>query len=232
MACEGSFYSRRVPDAMDSMSMNSKQYAIRWQDSDFTANARAYLNRLILEKQPCAGLDLRGLVVGLDGELELLKHHDFQDTSLRDSDLSFGKPSCAFSRCRWASVKLESVTFDTCRFKDCNFEKCEIIKTRIDSPVLDDCSFTDCVFDDTTITGRGFNEYGGKRVAFVRCRFASTCFKNLQIRASRFVDCEFIDSSFSKCLLSGTSFSGPASSVASFAECELTQCTANGATIL
>ncbi|MGV3605358.1 MAG: pentapeptide repeat-containing protein [Planctomycetaceae bacterium] len=212
--------------------MNSKQYAIRWQDSDFLANAKTYLNRLFLDKQPCAGLDLRGLVVGLDGEMELLKHHDFQDTSLRDSDVSFGRFSCAFSRCRWTSIKLDGVEFDACRFKDGNFEKCTMVKTRIDSPLLDDCSFTDCVFNGTTIAGRGFNEYGGKRVAFVRCRFANTCFNNLQIRAGRFVDCEFVESIFSKCLLSGTSFSGPASSVASFAECELTQCTANGTTIL
>jgi uncharacterized protein YjbI with pentapeptide repeats len=217
---------------MDSMTMNSKQLASRWQDVAFIANAKAYLNQLIVDRLPSRGLDLRGLVLGLDGEMELLKHRDFQDTLLEDSNVSFGKFSCAFSRCRWSSVMLESVKFDTCRFKDCSFEKCEIVKTRMDSPVLDDCSFIDSVFDGTTIAGRGFNEYGGKRITFVRCRFASTIFKNLQIRASRFIDCEFSESSFSKCLLSGTSFSGSVPLVDSFVECELTQCTANGVPIL
>lgn len=212
--------------------MNNKQLTVRWQDNVFLATARAYIDQFVLDKKPSTGLDLRGLVLGLDGEMELLKNRDFQDTSLDDSDVSFGKFSCAFSRCLWTSVKLENVKFDACRFKDCNFKKCEIVRTRMDSPVLDDCSFTDCVFDGATIAGRGFNEYGGKRITFVRCRFSGTSFKNLQIRASRFIDCEFAESTFSKCLLSGTSFSGSMPLANSFVECELTQCMANGLPIL
>jgi uncharacterized protein YjbI with pentapeptide repeats len=208
--------------------MNSKQLVGRWQDSVFFASARACIEQFVVDKRPSTGLDLRGLVLGLDGEMELLRHRDFQDTSLEDSDISFGKFSCAFSRCRWSTVKLDSVKLDTCRFKDGSFEKCEFIKARMDSPVLDDCSFTDCVFEGTTIAGRGFNEYGGKRITFVRCRFVRTILKNLQIRASRFIDCEFTESSFSKCLLFGTGFSGSVPLIDSFVECDLTQCMANG----
>lgn len=208
--------------------MNSKNLVNRWQDLGFVANASTCLEQLMVNKLPSSGLDLRGVVVGLQGQVQQVRDHDFYETLLKDSDLSFGKFSCSFSQCRWTSVMLEGGEFDTCDFRASNFENCSLVKARIDSPTFDDCIFTECVFDDAIISGRGFNEYGGRRVLFVRCRFTRTTFKNLQFRACRFIDCEYSESSFRRCLLAGTQFNGAAPSSNSFVECELTQCTSNG----
>lgn len=210
------------------MNPTEKDIIERWQDVAFVASMTSCLKQLTIEKQPSNGLHLSGLVLGLDGEPELLSRSDFQDTHLTDSDLSLGAFSCAFSRCHWNSVKLEHVKFDTCRFKNAIFENCDIKNARFKSPILDDCSFTDCIFDGAIIVGRGFSEYGGRRISFVRCRFANADFKNLQIRASRFVDCDFTGSKFQKCLLTGTSFSGPGLEHSTFASCKLEECKING----
>ncbi len=211
--------------------MSRKQFSDRWLDNFFVENNGPHLRELLINKQPSNGLDLRGLVIGLDGEIPILKHCDFQETLLRDSDLSFGKFSCSFSRCQWNGVRLESARFDTCRFKDASSTKCEFLNSQIRSPVLDDGLFTDCTFDGVEFSGRGFNQYGGKRINFVRCRFSNTNFSNLQLRASRFLECEFTKTLFADCILTGSSFCGSFPSFDEFKACELTQCFANGVAI-
>jgi uncharacterized protein YjbI with pentapeptide repeats len=213
------------------MKMSRKQFSARWLDDVFVETTSPLLRDLVLNKQPSNGLDLRGLVVGLDGEISMLMHRDFQETVLRDSDLSFGKFSCPFSHCQWSGVRLESVKFDTCRFKGASFTKCDFLQSQIRSPVLDDCLFTDCIFDGVEFSGRGAREYGGKRINFVRCRFLNTSFRNLQLRAGRFMECDFSKTLFDDCILTGSSFCGSVPSIDEFKTCELTQCLANGAAI-
>jgi uncharacterized protein YjbI with pentapeptide repeats len=199
--------------------MSRKQFSARWLDDAFIESNSPLLRELVLNKQSSNGLDLRGLVVGLDGQIEMLKDCDFQETLLRDSDLSFGNFSCPFSRCQWIGIKLESVKFDTCRFKDASFKKREFLETYFRSPVLDDCLFTDCAFEGVEFSGRGFNEYGGKRVSFVGCRFSNTSFSNLQLRASRFMESGFTKTAFSRCVLTGSSFFGDVPSIDEFKAC-------------
>lgn len=208
--------------------MNKKELVNRWQDAEFAAIATPLAERVLVQKQELKGADLRGLVVGLDGSLAPFLHKDFQGASLEQVDLSFAQFSCSFNHCRMANVTLDEVCFDTCRFKSSHFEKCKFNKARMESPSLDDAEFSDCTFVAAKLHGRGWNEYGGKRIKFTRCRFVGTNFKNLQIRASKFIDCEFTNAVFTKCILSVITFQGSSPSPDSFFDCEVTQCLLNG----
>jgi uncharacterized protein YjbI with pentapeptide repeats len=212
--------------------MNRNQFEARWADSHFLEQATDCLRSVFVEKTLDANADMRGLVVGLDGAIESLIHSDLQDAAISHVDLSFSRFSCPFSRCDCREVNFGESKFDTCRFKSSQFHNCLFRKAKMDSPILDDAGFLACSFDEAQIRGRGWNEYGGKRVVFENCRFDHCVFRNLQLRACKFIGCSFDRTAFRKCLISGASFSGMAPDLAAFEDCELIQCSLNGESLV
>ena len=208
--------------------MNRKRFEARWADAHFVEQAANCLQSVFIGKTLDANADMRGLVVGLDGAIESLLHSDLQDTTISHVDLSYSRFSCPFSRCKCCDVTFEEAKFDTCRFKSSRFDSCLFRKARLDSPILDDAGFVACSFEAAQIRGRGWNEYGGKRVVFENCRFDDCVFRNLQLRACKFIGCSFDRTVFTKCLISGASFSGTAPDMAAFEDCQLSQCSLDG----
>ena len=211
--------------------MSRSEFSKRWADSSFVEASASLLNRVFAEKTAVINVDLRGIVVGLDDAMPALVRSDFQDVEFQEVDLSFGKFSCAFSRGVFKDCHFDGVDFDTCRFKDAKFFGCSFEKVQLESPILDDAEFVDCVFLGTVIRGRGYNEYGGRRVRFERCRFQGSRFQNLQLRGAKFIDCEFGEARFKKCLLAGVSITGSGLAVEQLDDCEISQTTINGTQI-
>jgi len=211
--------------------MKKKELVGRWTDQLFVERMHEVVRNAFVEKN-ATDADLSGLVVGLDGAIESLIHSDLQDARLVRVKFSFSKFSCSFNRCNCVDVSFDEARFDTCRFKDSRFECCSFKKVRLDSPTLDDAVFVECSFHEAQIKGRGWNEYGGKRVTFERCRFDGCVFRNLQLRACKFIGCTFDNVTFSKCLMSGVSFSECSPDIAAFEGCELNQCVHDGTALV
>lgn len=212
---------------LDPAQMKKKDLIKRWHLAE-NAPLVALAERALTEKEEVSNADLRGLFVGVDGALPEFLYEAFIDGSLTDVDLSFANLSCSFANVRLIEVTMAEVKFDTCSFDRGYFERCVFAKAHIDSPWLDDAEFTGCDFEHTKLRGRGFGEYGGRRVTFTSCRFVGTNFTNLQFRATRFNDCEFTDVSFNRCYFAGVAFKGASPPRESFTKCEFLQCEANG----
>lgn len=162
--------------------MSRSEFSRRWSDSSFVEASAGLLSRVFAEKTAVVDADLRGIVVGLDGAMPAILHSDFQGVEFRQVDASFGKFSCSFGRGVFRDCRFDSATFDTCRFKNAKVFGCSFEKAQFESPILDDAEFVDCSFLSAVIRGRGYNEYGGRRVRFERCRFQGSRFQNLQLR--------------------------------------------------
>src|SRR5712691_7602312 len=104
--------------------MESAEYSMRWSDPNFLSATENSLRSLFVMRKAVQNLDLRGVVVGLDGALAPLLNADFQDTNLQNVDLSHGKFSCAFSRASFQQSGFQESLFDTCRFKSARFHTC------------------------------------------------------------------------------------------------------------
>ncbi len=208
--------------------MSRSEFSRRWSNSSFVEASTELLSRVFAEKTAVVDADLRGIVVGLDGAIPALLHSDFQGVEFRQVDASFGKFSCSFGRGVFTECPFDSAAFDTCRFKDARFFGCSFEKAQFESPVLDDAQFVDCSFLGAVLRGRGYNEYGGRRVRFERCRFPGVRFQNLQLRGAKLIDCEFGEAKFKKCLLVGVTITGSGLTSEQFDECEMSQTTING----
>lgn len=197
---------------------NSKK---RWTDAEFLRQIAPVLSAVFIGKLTSAAVDLRGVIVGLDGALPQLLQADFQDFRGTEIDLSECKTSCAFSRAQVTKSKFIGSLFDTCRFKDAEFELCSFDKARFESPSFDDTKFRQCSFVGARVAGRRMQEYGGRRAIFERCDFRQTVFRNLQLRACVFRDCRFDGAFFTKCLMVGLKFEGERPSDQSLTDCRL-----------
>jgi uncharacterized protein YjbI with pentapeptide repeats len=200
--------------------MQTIEYSKRWLNPQFLSDAQGILSAVFISRDAVHDIDLRGLVIGLDGAPESLPLADFQDVKLDRVDLSYGRFSCAFSRAQFRDTKFEHAFFDTCRYKGANFSTCCFTDAYISSPLLDNAIFTDCSFMGTKIKGRGINEYGGRRIMFERCKFADALLFNLQLRGCTFRHCTFTNTIFKGCLMTNLKFEGQAPVEAAFVSCD------------
>lgn len=208
--------------------MNKLQAAQRWGDDAFLNEVRGALYAVFVDKRCEEAVDLRGIVVGLDGAIDPLINANLQDTVLAGPDLSYARLSCSLNGANVRETQFRKAMFDTCRFMGARFERCSFEGARLNSPTLDDAAFLDCTFDKGQIRGRGWNEYGGRRILFEGCTFRGTVFQNLQLRACKFRRCAFHNTTFKKCILAGVSFVESSPNAATFVECETIQCTIDG----
>jgi len=199
--------------------MSEDQFKRRWFSDQFRAENQTRLDSLFVRKSLQGKIDLRGLVVGLDGALPSLVHADLTGALVEGVDLSHSAFSCPFRAVRANNCTFAQCLFDTCWFKGAKFDHCTFDSASLESPILDDSQFQACSFERTRIFGKGSKEYGGRRVIFERCIFRSALFQNLQLRACRFNDCIFQDTIFKKSILAGTKFEGGEPERSAFVNC-------------
>jgi len=208
--------------------MKKPEATKRWSEVSFAAGAKSILEKALISKMATIKIDLRGIKIGLDGVPGGLEAVDFQDVLLKDADASYAQFSCAFSRANFQSSIFAQVIFDTCRFRDAKFLLCDFSDARLNNPTLDDSVFTSCNFLRSRISGRGGNEYGGRRTAFRDCVFTEVIFQNIQLRAAVFENCTFIRSVFKKCYLVGVKVIGNSIGREVFEGCHIELVTVNG----
>lgn len=192
----------------------------RWGHPEFLQQVTSTLAAIFLEKSTNVPVDLRGVVVGLDGALPQLLHADFQNLQAAQIDASRCRVSCSFSRARIEKSRFDAAVFDTCRFKESAFDQTSFNAAKFDSPILDDAIFRGCSFQESRIVGRGLKEYGGRRIVFEKCNFQNACFCNVQLRACSFRECVWDNVVFENCILVGIKFEGTQPLDGSFVGCE------------
>ena len=127
--------------------MKIAEHERRWSDPSFLSGMHDLLNSVLVLRKPAQNLDLRGLILGLDGAPGALLNADLQDADLKNADLSQSRLSCAFSRASMQETRFEETLFDTCRLKSATFRSCSFDRARLDSPTLDDAVFVECSFN-------------------------------------------------------------------------------------
>jgi len=192
----------------------------RWKDGSFVLEMKDSIKAIFTDKVFHQPADLRGITVGLDGAIPELIHANFCDVNLSGQLLSHSRISCSFSDGKFVNVDFDRSFFDTCRFLRSYFKECKFNTANLNSSTLDDAIFKDCVFQSAKISGRGFTEYGGKRITFNNVSFKDCLFKNVQIRGCKFIDCDFDRASFHNCIITGTSFQGSMPLSTAFSRCE------------
>ncbi len=208
--------------------MKKSEVTKRWNDVSFVADAKAALERVLVAKQAATAVDLRGIKIGLDGVPIGFEVADFLDATLIGSDASFAQFSCSFARANLQNSIFVQAVFDTCDFKNTRLSECDFSESRINSPTLDDAIFSSCKFVNARISGRGLNEYGGRRVTFSGCDFTDAVIQNLQLRAVTFEDCTFDRAVFKKCYLAGVKVNGTPIGKESFEGCHVQSLSVNG----
>ena len=199
--------------------MTEQNILKRWSDAGFIAQVSPALEAVFSAKSTRGPVDLRGVVVGLDGALPRLLRADLQDLHAAELDASQSKFSCSFSRARIERSSFEKSRFDTCRFKETMFDATSFEGSKVDSPTLDDARFVGCLFAKSRLTGRGHREYGGRRAVFEKCDFRDVLFRNLSLRACTFRECVFEGTVFEKCILAGVKFEGTQPLPGCFIDC-------------
>jgi uncharacterized protein YjbI with pentapeptide repeats len=199
--------------------MKGGEWVKRWSDPQFASGMEDVFRSMFVLRNPARDLDLRGLVVGLDGALPSVT--GLSGLRLENVDLSEARLSCSLSKAHIQGTKLARAYFDTCYFKGAKFVSCDFGMVRFDSPTLDDATFLDCSFREAKMTGRGSREYGGRRFVFERCDFNGAVLRNVQLRAGVFRECSFHGTVFKKGLLVAVKFEGGAPAEESFVGCEL-----------
>lgn len=199
--------------------MRSNRLSSRWQSENYSASVDSVLKSIKLDRRYSGAADLRGLIVGLDGQLPDLGTLDFQDSELSGVDFGYGRFSCSFSRCSFTDCSLDHANFDTCRMASSRFSRTSFVSVSISAPMLDDAVFEDCNFSDAKFRGRGMKMYGGRRAKFRSCSFDRVQFVGVELRACRFENCSFEGTVFQRCLLAGVKFEGPAPNDDQFQQC-------------
>lgn len=203
------------------------EFSRRWSSPSFVEAAAGLLGRLVTKKAVISNADLRGIVVGLDGAVPALLYGDLLDVEFREVDASFGKFACPFSNGVFKDCRFNSAIFDTCLFKNAKFYGCSFENAQFGSPFLNDAHFVECSFLRTIMGARGYKEYGGRRVYFEQCGFQESRLENLQLRATKFIDCEFDGAKFEGCLLAGVTVTGTGLTGKQLVDCEVSQTTIN-----
>lgn len=200
--------------------LNKKKFISRWTSRGFLVTVWPALESLITNRQLVGPLDLRGMTVGLNGQIQELSNFDFQDIEIEGVDLSFSRFSCSFSRCAFNTCILEKAKFDTCRMVSSKFYQTNFGGVNIAAPLLNDALFEACDFSGSRLRGRGAKAYGARRAEFRNCAFGQSRFIGLELRACRFIDCTFENTVFEKCILAGTKFVGGNTNGKKFLHCE------------
>ncbi len=190
--------------------LTSENLFSRWTSRDFQATVWPAIESLMTKRQLVGPVDLRGMTVGLIGQIQELSNFDFQDIEIEGVDLSFSRFSCSFSRCAITACDLEKAKFDTCRMVFSKFYQTNFRGVNISAPLANDALFEACDFSGSRLRGRGAKAYGARRAEFRDCVFDQSQFVGLELRACRFIDCKFENTVFEKCVLAGTKFTGAA----------------------
>lgn len=199
--------------------MPNNDILTRWTEPGFVHEVTPILNAIFRQKAALHSTDLRGIVVGLTGALPDLLHASFQGVAATDLDASLCRLSCDFVRAKVYGSKFEGGQFDTCSFKNAVFESTVFNRAKIDNPTFDDAVFRGCSFDGARIAGRGYREYGGRRMVFEKCSFRDVRIRNLQLRACSFRECVWDGAIIEKCIMVGVKFEGAAPPESSLVGC-------------
>lgn len=200
--------------------MSGKQFVSRWSSGDYFRSVEAVLTSIRTSRAYSGAVDLRGLIVGLDGQIPEVDLLDFQNVRLQGVDLSSAQFSCSFTQAEAIECRFEGATFDTCRMKAARFRTSSFRSATLLAPVLDDAVFDTCCLSMSVFRGRGGKAYGGRRVEFLGCDFRGARFLGVELRACRFIGCSFEGTRFQRCVLAGTKFEGARPVDDQFEECE------------
>lgn len=200
----------------------------RWSDPQFIEEAKPIIYAFTAQRHLPANTDFRGIIIGLDGAWPEMLHQGFVEMDLVELDASHARCSCTFFKSKLTKCTFEEAMFDTCRFQNAQLTGCNFSRAKFDSPVLDDAHLTQCQFENTEIKGRGYCEYGGRRVTFTNCTFKDAILENLQFRATTFRNCIFEGVQLRKCFLAGVEFEGKMPATDAFQKCKMQSVQMNG----
>lgn len=112
---------------------------------------------------------------------------------------------------KFTGSRFTSVVFDHCRldrvlmaetkWADCDFDGSTLVVH------MNDATFDRCKFQNVTFKGLSC-QYGGVRATFSECDFSGTKFKNVVLRACKFLNCQFEGTQFIGCDLRGATRNG------------------------
>jgi len=206
--------------------MKKSELETRWSDPEYLAGIEEQLTAIFENRSLEYSVDLRGMIVGLDGALKRLEFTSFEHSKISLVDFGNSRVACSFRHAEFKDVSFAESLFDTCNMISANFSRCNFRFAKIYAPILNDAVFDNCVFSEALLKGRGLKEYGGRRTVFQSCNFRDARLKSLEFRASRFVDCQLDGAVFEKCDLRGVKFEG-----SSIDSSQLIGCDTSGAII-
>lgn len=201
--------------------MSSKHLLSRWASDNYLTSVESVLSSIKADRRYSGSADLRGLVVGVDGQLPEFELFDFQDVVLDGIDFSYSHFSCSFSRCVFTDCVLDNVKFDTCRMVSSRFLRTSFGGASIAAPMFHDAVFDGCSFAESILRGRGAGAYGARRAEFCGCSFDRCRFIGIELRACKFVGCSFEGTTFKQCVLAGVKFQGAGPDEGQFEKCDL-----------
>ncbi len=201
--------------------MNKADFIKRWSDPTYLSSVKNNLFEITDNRFLEGPAELRGLIVGLNGALEEYESLSFEHATIRLIDFTYSKFSCSFSHSRLEELDFSDCLFDTCNMIGTHSSKCHFRSTRISAPTMNDAVFENCDFSNSTLKGRGFYEYGGRRAIFSKCNFRGAKIKSLEFRASKFIQCLFEETIFEKCDLRGAKFEGNIVNADQLARCNI-----------
>ncbi len=192
----------------------------RWQDNEFVLGVRKLLTNFSKDRSFYGPLDLKGIIVGLEGEIEgILPLHGFGTLSLHDIDMSCARLSCSLGGGKYDRLIFKESFFDTCDFSESIFVECDFKFGVFYCASFDDACFTNCCFDRSKWSAPALSGYGGRRASFRECSFAQSHFELLHFRATLFENCSFADVVFRDCDLRGVKFKSCDIQTVEFIDC-------------
>ena len=188
--------------------MKKSEAKARWKNAEFTASMRSVVDSLF-NAGSAAGVDLRGLVVGEEGPMDL-DFSDLQGKKLFEVDFSFGELACPA-----LNVEIDNCVFESCSIHDANFKNAKICRTRFDdstisSVTFDDAEWTGVSFANTKWKDRRKIACIGIRSVFRNCDFSGASLSDVEFRAAQFDGCKFDGATFKDCDFRGAKFFGAA----------------------
>lgn len=199
-----------------------KELRERWAGDGFVFASQSALESVFNTKNCHEAIDLRGVVVGLDGPINWLAWADLQDAHLKNVDFSFAKFSCSFIRGQFERVHFTGSEFDTCRLAKAHFVEVDFTRSLLLAPWLEDAVFIACRFDGARLRGRGklFPNSSGSRIKFERCDFRGCIFEWISMAGIDFVDCKLETARFKECHVFNWRFKGNLPTQEQFHNCQ------------
>jgi uncharacterized protein YjbI with pentapeptide repeats len=199
--------------------MKGRALITRWANSEFQKRIEPLLDAIFSGNRELSGsYDLRGMEVGGQGPMEVLKDADFVSVRLTNVDLRTSRFSCDFDKGIFTGVNFTESTFDTCSMSKAVLSDCNFACAQIVAPSWDDATFEHCEFRNTRLKGRGLNEHGGRRTVFRACDFSGSTWSGLEFRAAKFIGCNFAGAKLRKCDLRGARFENGSPAVESLTD--------------